>query len=77
MELIRKNLRDFARKERKPNEKYTVIYDKLLLGNKCYTFDSSKKKQVTCLPRRDEAEVSALNEQTDVSTQGDDISKDD
>lgn len=76
MQLIRKNLRDFARKERKPNEKYTVIYDKLLLGNKCYTFDSSTN-QVTCLPRRDEAEVSPLNEQTAVSTQGDAISEDD
>lgn len=76
MQLIRKKLRDFARKERKPNEKYTVTYDKLLLGNKCYTFDSSKN-QVTCLPRHDQAAVSAPNEESAVSTQGGAMNKHD
>lgn len=76
MQLIRKKLRDFARKERKPNEKYTVTYDKLLLGNKCYTFDSSKN-QVTCLPRHDQAAVSAPNEESAVSPQGGAMNKHD
>lgn len=76
MQLIRKKLRDFARKERNPNEKYAVIYDKLLLGNKCYTFDSSIN-EVTCLSRRDEDEVSAAGDQGAISAERKATSQDD
>lgn len=76
MQLIRKKLRDFAREARKPNEKYTVVYDKLLLGSKCYTLDSSQNK-VTCLSTRNEAEVCRLSAQPTVGARGDETNQND
>ncbi|KAH9367238.1 hypothetical protein HPB48_000619 [Haemaphysalis longicornis] len=76
MQPIKKKLRDFARKERNPNEKYAVIYDKLLLGNKCYTFDSSINEG-TCLSRRDEDEVAVAGDQGAISAERKKTSQDD
>lgn len=74
IQLVRKKLRDFAREKRTQDEKYRVVFDKLLLGNKCYSFDSSKN-EVICLPRHGEAAANLPRKQGVASPQGEDGAK--
>lgn len=71
LQLVRKKLRDFARENRTQGEKYRVVFDKLLLGNKCYSFDSAKNEMV-CLPRHEEATTSTPPTHRVASPEGED-----
>lgn len=49
IQFVRKQLRDFARANRQPNEKMKISFHKLLLKNKRYRYDQATAQVVECI----------------------------
>lgn len=51
--MIRKKLRDFVKAERKPGEKYKLLFDKVLLGDRLYGLGNSNDSTIVEIPRHE------------------------
>lgn len=49
IQFVRKQLRDFARANRQPNDKMKISFDKLLLKNRRYRYDQATAQVVECI----------------------------
>lgn len=53
IQMIRKKLRDFVKVERKPGEKYKLLFDKVLLGNRLYGLGNTNDSTIVQIPRHE------------------------